>query len=111
MRGRVLRDGEPVLNAAISFSNGAGNMLAGRIAATTSGESGFYEVGLEDPGDYTIRVRTTEIGGFGTTLRVDVPDQELYERDLMLPAGNLVLFFTQHPRRPETYFRHSSRTQ
>lgn len=89
LRGRVLRDEQPVQNAAISLSHGESSLVSGRIAATSSGAQGVYEIGLEEPGLYTVRVRTTDIGGFGTTLRIEVPDQEIFERDLLLPVGTI----------------------
>ncbi len=88
VHGRITRGGEPAARANVMVMHEGGALLE-RMRADTADENGFYEVRLDEPGDYTFVVMRQMGGSNGIDFPVTIPEVERHEFDLELPGGSL----------------------
>ena len=84
--GRVLAGGEALANMGLIFRPTRGNALSSFFKANT-GERGRYEVQVDHPGEYDVRVWTRSGGGLSFT--ETIPAQSEHELDIEFSVGGL----------------------
>jgi protocatechuate 3,4-dioxygenase beta subunit len=86
--GRVLRGDDPVPHARLLFVPAGGGVAPEISGVTDADANGAYEVGLDEPGAYTVMVGLGDSGGNSTT-RIEVPDDSYVTRDIRLEVDGV----------------------
>lgn len=88
VHGRVLRAGVTVPGASLFAVAESGGFLEG-MRADMSDEHGNYELKLDEPGEYTFVITSSQGLEAEVDFQVSVPEVERFAYDLELPAGSI----------------------
>jgi 5-hydroxyisourate hydrolase-like protein (transthyretin family) len=88
LHGTVQRAGQPVADVRIMLIRGDGLSMSTDLKTAVADSYGNYEIGLDEPGTYQVRVRGAG-GSMGMdtslgALKIEVPDREKVEQNLIL---------------------------
>jgi len=112
LTGRVLKGGQPVANAMLFFQRGAGAGSGSGVDIRTgsSDAAGHYQVGLDEPGSYSVGVRSSGLlAGGMSAVKVEVPDQPAPVVDITVRAAGIVGRVTDAEGKPVTGARVTAR--
>jgi len=90
LTGRVLRGDRPVAGAMLLFFAGDGTVGTSKDMKTANAESdGRFQIGLDQPGLYTVVVQG--MGDFMSraSVKIQVPDQPQVTQDVLVSAGGI----------------------